>query len=90
MVWYKTGPNHYLNHMKPGPRLNIKTVFSSYGDSYVKDKMVGETVLSLTWESQYWHDGIFILRQPPECFEMPCNLKHKGSRALKYGLFIVP
>ena len=28
----------------PGPRLNIKTVFSRYGDSRVKDKTVGETV----------------------------------------------
>ena len=38
----------------PGPRLNIKTVFPRYGDSHVKDKTVGETVLSLTWESLYW------------------------------------
>ena len=37
----------------PVPRLNIKTVFPKYGDSHVKDKMVGETVLSLTWESLY-------------------------------------
>ena len=37
-----------------GPRLNIKTVFPRYGDSHVKDKTVGETVLSLTWESLYW------------------------------------
>ena len=38
----------------PGPRLNIKTVFPRYGDPHVKDKTVGETVLSLTWESLYW------------------------------------
>ena len=37
-----------------GPRLNIKTVFPRYGDSHVKDKTVGETVLSLTWGSLYW------------------------------------
>ena len=37
-----------------GPRLNIKTVFPWYGDSHVKDKTVGETVLSLTWGSLYW------------------------------------
>ena len=49
----------------PGPHLNIKTVFSRYGDSHVKDKTVGETVLSLTWESLYWLDDIFILRRPP-------------------------
>ena len=41
-------------HQDSGPRLNIKTVFSRYGDSHVKDKTVGETVLSLTWESLYW------------------------------------
>ena len=38
----------------PVPRLNMKTVFPSYGDSYVNDKTVGETVLSLTWEPLYW------------------------------------
>ena len=37
-----------------GPRLNIKTVFPRYGDPHVKDKTVGETVLSVTWESLYW------------------------------------
>ena len=37
-----------------GPRLNIMTAFPRYGDSYVKDKEVGETVLSLTWGSIYW------------------------------------
>ena len=42
------------NGISPGPRLNIKTVFPRYGDSHVKDKTVGETVLSLTWESLYW------------------------------------
>ena len=41
-------------HNDSGPRLNIKTVFPRYGDSHVKDKTVGETVLSLTWESLYW------------------------------------
>ena len=40
--------------LEPGPRLNIKAVFPSYGDSHVKDKTVGETILSLTWESLYW------------------------------------
>ena len=33
---------------RSGPCLNIKTVFPRYGDSHVKDKTVGETVLSLT------------------------------------------
>ena len=40
--------------MLAGPRLNIKTVFPRYGDSHVKDKTVGKTVLSLTWESLCW------------------------------------
>ena len=54
------------NHlMRPGPHLNIKTVFPRYGDSHVKHKTVSETVLSLTWESLYWEDNIFILRRPP-------------------------
>ena len=39
---------------KAGPRLNIKTVFPRYGDSHVQDKTVGESVLSLTWDSLYW------------------------------------
>ena len=34
-----------------GSCLNIKTVFPRYGVPRVKDKTVGETVLSLTWES---------------------------------------
>ena len=49
----------------PGPRLKIKTIFPRYGDSHVKDKTVGETVLSLTWGSIYWQDDIFILIWPP-------------------------
>ena len=36
-----------------GSRLNTKTVFPRYGDFYVQDKTVGETVLSLTRESLY-------------------------------------
>ena len=60
--WTKYG-HDYRRHMpssgcnellRPGPCLNIKTVFPKYGDSHVKDKTVGETVLSLTWESLYW------------------------------------
>ena len=42
------------NRGSSGPRLNIKTICQRYGDSHVKDKMVGETVSSLTWESLYW------------------------------------
>ena len=41
-------------HREPGPHLNIKTIFPMYGDFHIKDKTVGETVLSLTWESLYW------------------------------------
>ena len=57
-------------HKGPGPRLNIKTVFPRYGDFHVKDKTVGETVLSLTWESLNWKDGIFILRRPLAILEI--------------------
>ena len=43
-----------------------KDHLSRYGVSHVKDKMVtDEFVLSLTWGSLYWQDGIFILRRPP-------------------------
>ena len=48
-------PNHACPALEtPGPCLNIKTVFPRYGGSHVKDETVGETVLSLTWESLYW------------------------------------
>ena len=53
---------HWLSS---GPRLNIKTVFPRYGDSYIKDKTIGETVLFLTWESPYLVRLSFLLRQPP-------------------------
>ena len=48
------GKTLFILRQGPGPRLNIKTVFPRYGDSHVKDKTVGDTVLSLTWESLYW------------------------------------
>ena len=47
-------PITWSHKYSTGFRLNIKTVFPGYGDSHVKDKTVGETVLSLTWESLYW------------------------------------
>ena len=43
-----------------------------YGDSLVKDKTVLQTVLSLTWESQYVGKTVFILRWCPGGY---CN-KH--------------
>ena len=46
----------------PGPRLNIKTVLSTYGDFHVKDKTA---VLSLTWELPYLVRPSFLLRRPP-------------------------
>ena len=49
-----SGEGYSADMVESGPRINIKTVFPRYGDSHVKDKMVGETVLSLTWESLYW------------------------------------
>ena len=38
----------------PEPGLNKKTVLPRDGDSHVKDKTVGETVLFLIWESLDW------------------------------------
>ena len=52
-LWVKERRTHHAM-TESGPRLDIKTVFPRYGDSHVKDKTVGETVLSLTWESLYW------------------------------------
>ena len=42
----------------------LRDSVATYVDSYVKDKTVGETVLSLTWESLNWSYDIFILRRP--------------------------
>ena len=53
------------HRISSGPRLNIKTIFPRYGHSYVKDKTVGETVLSLTWELPYLVRPSFLLRRPP-------------------------
>ena len=36
-----------------------------YRDSHVKDKTVSPTVLSLTWESPYLGNTVFILRRGP-------------------------
>ena len=53
---WENSPSHYWNQYQlivitgTGPRLNIKTVLSTYGDFHVKDKTA---VLSLTWESPY-------------------------------------
>ena len=45
-LWFSTIPffNFYgLDIFKPGPRLNIKTVLSTYGDFHVKDKTAVRT-----------------------------------------------
>ena len=49
--------NHILIQL-PGPRLNIKTVLSTYGDFLT-------AVLSLTWELPYLVRPSFLLRRPP-------------------------
>ena len=49
--------------------LNIKYL-SKVWDSHVKDKTVGESVLSSICESLYWQDDIFILRRPPGCLPL--------------------
>ena len=38
IFWKKLG--HHHGNWCPGPRLNINTIFSRYGDSHVKDKTV--------------------------------------------------
>ena len=48
-----------------GDRLNIKMPSYQHRDSYVKDKTVSPTVLSLTWESPYLRKTVFILRRGP-------------------------
>ena len=53
-VWKVNNNTVRMHHRSPELHLKIKTVFPRYWDSHVKDKTVGETVLSLTWESLYW------------------------------------
>ena len=48
-----------------GGRRNIKMLSYQYKDSHVIDKTVSPTVLSLTWESPYLENMVFILRQHP-------------------------
>ena len=67
---------------QPEPRLNIKTVYPRYGDSHVKDTTVGETLLSLTWESLYLQDGIFILRRPLRLIIVEISALFKGNKHL--------
>ena len=62
--------NQFMDNQTPqtetsGPRLNIKTVLSTYGDFHVKDKTAVKDVLSLTWESPYLVRPSFLLRRPP-------------------------
>ena len=45
-MWRKSGRQH--GELRPGSRLNIKTVFPRYGDSYAKDKTVARP-------SYLWH-----------------------------------
>ena len=65
-----------LRHTASGPRLNVKTVFPRYGDSHVKDKTVGETVLSLTWESPILVRRHIYIETAPRVFAG--LLKHTG------------
>ena len=43
MAWCCQATSHYMNQCRPGPRLNIKTVLSTYGDFHVKDKTAVRT-----------------------------------------------
>ena len=44
--------------------LNTNMQSYQYGDSNVKDKTVSPTILSLTWETPYLGNMVFILRWP--------------------------
>ena len=73
----------------PGPRLNIKTVLSTYGDFHVKDKTaVG------TWELPYLVRPSFLLRRPPgrsiTLEEYPLNCKFKSTRLSDRNYRITP
>ena len=48
------GKTVFLIETAPRAPSQYKDRLSRFGDSHVKDKTVGETVLSLTWESLYW------------------------------------
>ena len=50
ILWY----NVVLGPLETRALFQYKDRLSEVGDSHVKDKTVGETVLSLTWESLYW------------------------------------
>ena len=44
MAWHQTDDNPLpATNEDPGPRLNIKTVLSTYGDFHVKDKTAVRT-----------------------------------------------
>ena len=58
---------HSIKSNLLGGHLNIKMPSYQYSDSYVKDKTVSPTVLSLTWESPYLGKTVFILRWGPGC-----------------------
>ena len=56
--------NRFHDETTSGPRLNLKTVLSTYGEFHVKDKTATD-VLSLTWELPYLVRPSFLLRRPP-------------------------
>ena len=58
VLWWQ-----WSHHKYSWAASQYKDRLSRYGDFHVKDKTVGETLLSLTWESLYWQDNIFILRR---------------------------
>ena len=81
-LWFET-PSHPIWHhcnercrWWPGGRLNIKMPSYQYRDSYVKDKTVSPTVLSLTRESPYLGKTVFILRRGPGSWRRPISRSH--------------
>ena len=63
--WISDATAHCHSYVPPGDHLNIKMLSYQYRDSYVKDKTISPTVLSLTWESPYLGKTVFILRRGP-------------------------
>ena len=65
-----------IDPTKPGPRLNIKTVLSTYADFHVKDK-------TAVRESPYLVRPSFLLRRPPAGVEMVPADKEQNQKSTK-------
>ena len=55
-----------------------------YGDSHVKDKTAGETVLFLTWESLYWSKTASLYWDGPQILFSDVKLGRQVTEAVKF------